>query len=258
MDRILLALADQHAELDGLLSGLDDDGWNGPSACAGWSISDVMLHLAQTDEMAIASLEGRFGEALAQFASGMSAGSVDDGAGQMVERERGAPPAAVHERWKAGTRALRDALGRRTPRDRVDWVAGQLSAQTLATTRMTEAWIHTGDVAHGLGVTLSPTDRLRDIARLARRTLPVRIHARLAASSPGRSPSSCAARTATGGPSPATSPRPPRSPATRSSCVSWPASASTHPRPRSRATARTPRPSSTSSAPSPDAPTGLD
>jgi uncharacterized protein (TIGR03083 family) len=35
-----------------------------------------------------------------------------------------------------------------------------------------ETWIHTGDVAGAVGVTLAPTDRLRLISRLAWRTLP--------------------------------------------------------------------------------------
>ena len=55
---------------------------------------------------------------------------------------------------------------------RVPWVAGDLSARTLATTRLAETWIHTGDIADALGVDLEPTDRLRLIARLAWRTLP--------------------------------------------------------------------------------------
>ena len=55
---------------------------------------------------------------------------------------------------------------------RVTWVAGELSARSLATTRLAETWIHTGDVAGALGVSLVPGDRLRQIARLAWRTLP--------------------------------------------------------------------------------------
>ena len=42
----------------------------------------------------------------------------------------------------------------------------------MATTRLSEAWIHTGDVAGALGVELAPSDRLWHIARLAWRTVP--------------------------------------------------------------------------------------
>ncbi len=55
---------------------------------------------------------------------------------------------------------------------RVTWVAGELSARTLATTRLAETWIHAGDVADTVGAELEDTDRLRLISRLAWRTLP--------------------------------------------------------------------------------------
>ena len=58
------------------------------------------------------------------------------------------------------------------PHLRVTWVTNQLSVETLAATRLSECWIHTGDVAAALGVRLEPTERLRFIARLAWRTLP--------------------------------------------------------------------------------------
>ena len=58
------------------------------------------------------------------------------------------------------------------PHQRVTWVSGKLSLQTLAATRLSECWIHTGDIASALGIDVAPTDRLQYIARLAWRTLP--------------------------------------------------------------------------------------
>jgi uncharacterized protein (TIGR03084 family) len=55
---------------------------------------------------------------------------------------------------------------------RVPWVAGRLAARTLATTRLAEAWIHTGDIADPLGIVRVPGERLQLIARLAWRTVP--------------------------------------------------------------------------------------
>lgn len=173
MQEILGALAAQHAELAGLVDGLDEAAWARPSPCPGWSVSDVVLHMAQTDEMALASLDGRMTEWLASVASGWApAGNVDDGAGALVAGQRGAPGADVFARWQAATDRLRERLAGYDPHQRVEWVAGRLSAMTLATTRLAECWIHTTDVAGGLGVDLPPTDRLRHIARLAWRTLP--------------------------------------------------------------------------------------
>ncbi len=173
MDAVLAALTAQHAELAGYLDGLDDADWHRPSRCDGWDVSDVVLHLAQTDEMAAGSARGRFAEALDELVAGIDwAESVDDGAGLMVDRQRGAPPQEVYERWRSGTDDLVAALSTTDPHARLVWVAGELSARTLATTRLSEAWIHTGDVAFAFGITPSPTDRLWHIARLAWRTVP--------------------------------------------------------------------------------------
>jgi uncharacterized protein (TIGR03084 family) len=78
----------------------------------------------------------------------------------------------VAARWQASVAALRDGLAAADLHARVPWVAGELSARTLATTRLAETWIHTGDVAVAFGPPPEPTDRLWHIARLAWRTLP--------------------------------------------------------------------------------------
>ena len=89
----------------------------------------------------------------------------------------------------------------------MQWVAGDLSARTLATTRLSESWIHTGDVAEALGIELEPTDRLCHIARLAWRTVPVRVRPlRDGRAGPGRV-RAARARTATRGTSSRTSRR---------------------------------------------------
>ena len=173
MDAVLNALEEQHAELAGLLERLGAADWQRATPCEGWTVADVVLHLAQTDELALASLEGRFSEGLEVLASGVSPQpNVDDGAAALVARERGAAPDALRERWRSGSAALRRSLASDDPHRRVGWVAGQLSTRTLTTTRLSECWIHTGDVAAAIGVNVESTDRLEHIARLAWRTLP--------------------------------------------------------------------------------------
>jgi uncharacterized protein (TIGR03084 family) len=175
MDVVLRALADQQAELDGLISGLDEGGWAQPSRCAGWSIADVVLHLAQTDELATASALGTPSALSALGPTAAAAGrelTVDEAIEQMVGSQRGQPGTAVRERWLAAVAAQREALATCEPGRRLRWLDGELAARTLATTRLSETWIHSGDVAWGLGVTLTATDRLWHIARLAWRTVP--------------------------------------------------------------------------------------
>jgi uncharacterized protein (TIGR03084 family) len=170
---ILGALADQQDELTGLLAGRPDADWQRASLLDGWTVADVVLHLAQTNELSIASAQGR----LPEVAQGMGAGpgrasTVDESADLMVAAERDLSVVALHDRWLTGVATLRSVLAAADPHQRVMWVAGELSIQTLATTRLAETWIHTGDVAAAFGVSLPATDRLRHIARLAWRTLP--------------------------------------------------------------------------------------
>jgi uncharacterized protein (TIGR03084 family) len=182
------ALAAQHAELAGLLQSLAVGDWDRPTRCPGWSVSDVVLHLAQTDEMSIASLEGRTAGFIAERTAGPPGGgpgsvsdggpgggpggTVDDGAALMVARERGAPFDQVLSRWRAASGTLDEMLEGADPHRRVVWVVGELSIRTLITTRLAEAWIHGGDIAEAVGAEVKADDRLRHIARLAWRTLP--------------------------------------------------------------------------------------
>jgi uncharacterized protein (TIGR03084 family) len=174
VDGILTALSAQQAELAGMLLTCADAAWQSESRCVGWTVADVVLHLAQTNELAIASAQDRFGR-VADTISALGGGDVDpiDAAAELrVAQERDQSVPVTLRRWQESVTQLDVALRSCDPHKRVQWVAGELSARTLATTRLAETWIHTGDVAVGLGFECRPTDRLWHIARLAWRTLP--------------------------------------------------------------------------------------
>jgi uncharacterized protein (TIGR03084 family) len=174
MDDVMEALAAQQRELGALLDRCSEDDWQRPApSCPGWTVADVVLHLAQTNEGAIASIEGRFPEVAQRIGAGDGrASTVDETADLMVADQRGMPIPELRERWQASVDMLHDALEHSDPHERVPWVAGRLSVHTLAATRLAETWIHTCDVAEAVGVALTPDDRLRFVARLAWRTLP--------------------------------------------------------------------------------------
>lgn len=173
MDDEITALADQQRELDDLLAGRPESDWRLPSRCEGWTVADVMIHLAQSSEFAMASAQGSFGEAIGGMMAGLGTPtSMDDAVEAMVAHDRDEPVAKIRQRWEAAAAGQVAALRARGPRDRVEWVMGEFSARTLAVTRLAETWIHTGDVAWAFGITPEPTDRLRPIVRLAWRTLP--------------------------------------------------------------------------------------
>ena len=169
---LLADLAGQHAELWSLLELLDDLAWQLPSPCDGWEVADVVLHLHQTDELALASLRGELSPDLAEFMRAGGESSVDDAASASVAHARGGMGSDIGAQWHESATRLRSAFDGVDPSARLQWVVGRLSARTLAATRLAECWIHTGDVASALGVELAATERLRHIARLAWRTLP--------------------------------------------------------------------------------------
>ncbi len=171
MDAVVGALQGQLDELEALLAPLDDEAWHRPSACPGWDISDVVLHLAQTNELAAASARGDL-ERVADGWGRAEGATVDDAAGDAVAGARGASPTEVHARWTASATAMVAAFAACRPDQRVPWVVGEMAARTLATTRVAETWIHTQDVAAGLDVEVPGTDRLWHVARLVHRTLP--------------------------------------------------------------------------------------
>jgi uncharacterized protein (TIGR03084 family) len=166
--------------LDELLAGLDEHQWAAPSGADGWSVADVVLHLAQSEEAVMATVA----EARAQAPAGGSADrsparmsdrpesvGVDEFAAQAVEAERAAG-VSVLRRWRAARAAALAGLRSADPTRPLRWVAAPLKPATLATTRLAEHWAHGLDVTQPLGLDFPDSPRLRHIAWLAHRTLP--------------------------------------------------------------------------------------
>jgi uncharacterized protein (TIGR03084 family) len=167
--RCVDVVADLEAEqdrLEDLLAGLSPEQWAQPSAAAGWTITDVVVHLAQTEEAVAASLASD-----AQADLWHRDGALDDAVDAAV-RAQAAPPQEVLHRWRVARRASVAALRQADPQRRVPWAATPLKPTVLATTRLAEHWAHGLDIAGPLGLPFPDTDRLRHIAWLGHRTLP--------------------------------------------------------------------------------------
>jgi uncharacterized protein (TIGR03084 family) len=159
--------ADLEAEqdrLDGIFAGLDEAQWAAPSAAAGWTVTDVVLHLAQTEEAVAASAAG-------ESLPAPPGTSVDEIMNRLVRAER-AGPAQVYRRWQEARAAALAALRAADPQQPLAWVDAPLKPATLATTRLAEHWAHGLDITGPLGIGFPDTDRLRNVAWLAHRTLP--------------------------------------------------------------------------------------
>jgi uncharacterized protein (TIGR03084 family) len=151
--------------LHGILAALDEDQWMADSLAAGWSVTDVVLHLAQTEEAVVASVES--GTSVRPSGTRLS---VDEAAELMVKAQRAAP-AEVFRRWQQARVAAVAALRSADPAVPSRWIDTPLKPPTLATTRLAEHWAHALDITEPLGLELPDTDRLRHIAWLAHRSL---------------------------------------------------------------------------------------
>lgn len=175
MEAVVTGLGQQHRDLERLLAPLGPEEWSRPSPdCPGWTVSDLVLHLAQVDEWAMAGPTEGNAAAAARMAGGPAppGDTTDDTVDRMVAHERGASPEGMLTRWRGSSRALREFFLARDPREPLPWIFGDLPARTLATARLVECWIHTRDVANALGATARDGDQLWHVARLAWRTLP--------------------------------------------------------------------------------------
>lgn len=102
-------LVAEQDRLEAILSGLSDDGWASPSGAAGWTVADVVFHLAQTEELVVASISGH--ASVDWHPAGVS---LDDAVEQMVRAEQ-APPAEIFQRWRSARRAAVSALRQADP-----------------------------------------------------------------------------------------------------------------------------------------------
>ncbi len=157
----------EYEQLDAVLATLTPAQWSRPSAAEGWTVSDVVLHLAQSEELAAASIAGN----VAPFAR-MRAGGVDALADDLVTAQRDIAPADLLARWRSAAFATPAALRALPKGTRLPWINGRMSAAALATTRLAEHWAHAHDITAPLGIPYPDTPRLRHVAWLGHRTLP--------------------------------------------------------------------------------------
>jgi uncharacterized protein (TIGR03084 family) len=165
-DAVIDDYARESARLEDILARLTAEQWLAESGAGGWSVADVVLHLAQCEEAVVATAGGSG----PREAAG-AAGTVDDWAARLVDAERAAA-AQVFARWQRARDAAVAALRAADPRQTLEWVTGLVKPATLATTRLAEHWAHGLDITGPLGIDFPDTSRLRHVAWLAHRTLP--------------------------------------------------------------------------------------
>ena len=163
-------LAAEFARLESILDALTPEQWLHPSGVPNWSVCDVVLHLAQSEEAVVASATGA-APIDAGDLRGLEVNTVDAIMDVLVRTQR-AEPDVVFDRWKHGHRRALTALANADPEVRLAWAAAPLKPAALATTRIAETWAHALDVTEPFGIALPDEDRLRHVAWLGHRSLP--------------------------------------------------------------------------------------
>ncbi|MFE9252517.1 TIGR03084 family metal-binding protein [Streptomyces sp. NPDC007088] len=156
-------LGEESEELDSLVAGLQHDQWAAPTPAAGWSIAHQIAHLAWTDEVALlaATDPDAFATEVSKAVEA-PASFVDESAGPGAVT----PPPELLRRWREGRERLRAALRAAPAGTRIPWYGPAMSVPSMATARLMETWAHGQDVADALGVSRTPTARLRHVARI--------------------------------------------------------------------------------------------
>jgi uncharacterized protein (TIGR03084 family) len=160
-------LCAESEELDRIVAELSPEQWALKTPAPGWTVAHQIAHLAWTDHHSVLAVTDRTAfsreveKALAQPGD-----FVDNGA----EEGAAKPPERLLADWRAGRKALAEALRAAPEGARFPWYGPPMATASMATARLMETWAHGGDVAAALGVERTPTDRLRHIARLGVRT----------------------------------------------------------------------------------------
>jgi uncharacterized protein (TIGR03084 family) len=155
-------LADLRAESDDLDAAIAGADLSRPTPAEGWSASDTLGHLWFFDREGRRALEEpeEFTAKLDELFS--------DPEGFMhahVETIRALGEALVPS-WKNERRKIIEALAAIDPTTRVPWYGPSMSPMSFGTARLMETWAHGQDIADALGVSRTPTDRLRHVAHL--------------------------------------------------------------------------------------------
>jgi uncharacterized protein (TIGR03084 family) len=171
MSEIASLVADLEAEqrvLQDFVRGIGTDDWFAPTPAWGWDVRDTISHLADIDEMAVATVHDAPG-AINKVAERSASGEDTTYRGVMAGRKLDGK--SVLAWWERNAEIERDVLLNADPVARIAWGIG-MRAPSLVTARLMETWAHGLDVYAALDHEPVDTDRLAHVAWLATRALP--------------------------------------------------------------------------------------
>src|SRR5262245_8271013 len=145
-------MATEIDRLDEHYSGLRDDEWQRPTRCEGWTVRDVLAHMASSEKYNRACLDGTVAALLAEMgAKGATdlAGANDIG----IHEYDGRAPESILEEWRQSSRDTVAGFRERDGRD-VDSSVGAYPARWQAFHLAFELATHADDV----GASVEPSE----------------------------------------------------------------------------------------------------
>ncbi|PRZ40719.1 uncharacterized protein (TIGR03084 family) [Antricoccus suffuscus] len=152
-------------DLDSIVAGLQPDQWRTSTPAPGWTVAHQIAHLRWTDRASVkaATDPDAFKEILTQSQSQPNLVDVDAANGARED------PAELLATWRETRRDIADVLLATKSGEKLPWFGPPMNAVSMATARLMETWAHGQDVADGLGLERTPTDRLKNVAHIAYR-----------------------------------------------------------------------------------------
>jgi len=172
LEAVLGDLSAEGDQIESWVAALDDAEWRQTTPAEGWDIATTIAHLLWTDEVAVLAAgastpEGKEAwDAVVLEAIADPTGYVDACALKIGQL----PATELLARWRRARPALAEALRALPDGQKMPWFGPPMSAASMATARLMESWAHGVDIADALGLSIEPTDRIRNIAHLGVRT----------------------------------------------------------------------------------------
>lgn len=154
-------------EVEALVAGLDETGWELPTPAPGWTIAHQVAHLTATFRLAgLAAGDPAGFKALAMKLSSDFNANVTAALAPYLA----APRAELLAHWRSERAVAEQALALVPAGQLVPWLVRPIPAPVLAAAGMMELFGHGQDIADALRVPRRRTDRLRHLVEFAART----------------------------------------------------------------------------------------
>lgn len=167
MRDILSDLVAEQQFLDQSLQRIPIKVWDLVTPNKPWTVRDTIAHLADFEDLGADAIQN--GDRIKKW---QAANDIEPMRQEPVKKGRKMRPQDVIEWWRGGRAKVVEPLSHMSAEDRLPWIAGDMSARTFATFRLTETWMHGLDIYETLGIEVEDTPRIRHIAWFGWKTLP--------------------------------------------------------------------------------------